>query len=101
MKNTLISILCLLSGLPNCFAADAALMTIPVDSPAFVFSPGNWTGDAGRAGKVFRQSWNPGAYFRVTWESKNPQPVAKLRFDISTYQSSFKPPLLAYAIDGI
>ena len=101
MKNTLISILCLLSGLPNCFAADATLMTIPVDSPAFVFSPGNWTCDAGRAGKAFLQTWNPGAYFRVTWESKNPQPVAKLRFDISTYQPSFKPPLLAYAIDGI
>ena len=101
MKNTLISILCLLFGLPNCFAADAASMTIPVDSPAFVFSPGNWTGDAGRAGKVFRQTWNPGAYFRVTWESKNQQPVAKLRLDISTYPPSFKAPLLAYAIDGI
>jgi hypothetical protein len=63
MKNTLVLILCLLFGLPNCFAADASLMTIPVDSPAFVFSPGNWTGDAGRAGKVFRQTWNPGAYF--------------------------------------
>ena len=101
MNNTLISILCLLFGLPNCFAADASLMTIPVDSPAFVFSPGNWTGDAGRAGNVFRQTWNPGAYFRVTWQSKNPQPVAKLRLDISTYQPSFKPPLLAYSIDGI
>ncbi len=65
MKNTLVFMLCLLFGLPNCFAADAALMTIPVDSPAFVFSPGNWTGDAGRAGKVFRQTWNPGAYYSV------------------------------------
>ena len=101
MKNTLVFILGLLSGLPNCFAADAALVTLPVDSPAFVFSPGNWTGDAGRAGNVFRQTWNPGAYFRVTWQSKNPQPVAKLRLDISTYQPGFKPPLLAYAIDGI
>ncbi|MEI7903100.1 MAG: SGNH/GDSL hydrolase family protein [bacterium] len=101
MKNTLVLILCILFRLPNIYAADAALMTIPVDSPAFVFSPGNWTGDAGRAGKAFRQTWNPGAYFRVTWESKNPQPVAKLRFDISTYQKSFFPPLLVYSIDGI
>jgi hypothetical protein len=101
MKNTLVFILFWLSGLPNCFAADAASMTLPVDSPAFVFSPGNWTGDAGRAGKVFRQTWNPGAYFRVTWESMNPKPVAKLRLDTSTYQPSFKPPLLAYSIDGI
>ena len=101
MKNTLVFILCLLSGQSNCFAADATLMTLPVDSPAFVFSPGNWTGDAGRAGKDFRQTWNPGVYFRVTWESKNPQPVARLRLDISTYQPSFKPPLLAYSIDGI
>ncbi len=82
-------------------ATEASLMTLPVDSPAFVFSPGNWTGDAGRAGKFFRQTWNPGAYFRITWESKNPQPEVKLRLDISTYQPSFKPPLLAYSIDGI
>jgi len=65
MNSPLVLILCLLSGLPLCYAADASLMTIPVDSPAFVFSPGNWTGDAGRAGKVFRQTWNPGAYFSV------------------------------------
>ncbi|MCX6872591.1 MAG: SGNH/GDSL hydrolase family protein [Verrucomicrobia bacterium] len=101
MKNTLVFMFCLLSGLPNCFAADAALMTIPVDSPAFVFSPGNWTGDAGRAGKVFRQTWNPGAYFRVTWESKNPQPVARLRLDLSINQETLKPSPVAYSIDGI
>jgi len=91
----------LMAAITRLHAADAALMTIPVDSPAFVFSPGNWSGDAGRAGKVFRQTWNPGAYFRVTWESKSPLPVAKLQLDISTYQPSFKPPLLAYSIDGI
>jgi hypothetical protein len=82
-------------------AADASLMTIPVDSPAFAFSPGNWTGDAGRAGKVFRQTWNPGAYFRVTWESQNPQPVARLRLDISPNQATCKPSPLAYSVDGI
>ena len=91
----------MLTAITRLHAADASLMTIPVDSPAFVFSPGNWTGDAGRAGKIFRQTWNPGAYFRVTWESKNPQPVAKLRLDISTNQTTCKPSPLAYSIDGI
>jgi hypothetical protein len=51
------------------YAQDAATTLIPVDSSAFVFSPGNWVGDEGRGGEVFRQTWNPGAYFRVTWES--------------------------------
>ncbi len=82
-------------------ADEAAAMTIPVDSPAFVFSPGNWTGDEGRAGKLFRQTWNPGAYFRVSWETKNPKPTAKLLLDTSTFTAKFKPPQLAYAIDGI
>jgi len=101
MKSTLVLILCLLYGLPNCFAADAALMTIPIDSLAFVFSPGNWTGDAGRAGKVFRQTWNPGAYFRVTWESKNPQPVVKLRLDMPHHKVAFNPSPISYCIDGV
>ena len=79
----------------------AEAMRIAVDSPAFVFSPGNWTGDAGRGGKVFRQTWNPGAYFRVAWESANPKPAAKLMLDASTYPPQFKPPKLAYCIDGV
>ena len=58
-------IILLLASLAPLHAADTS--TIPVDSPAFLFSPGNWTGDAGRAGKEFRQTWYPGAYFRVTW----------------------------------
>ena len=83
------------------FAADATTVAVSVDSPAFVFSPGNWTGDAGRGGKLFRQTWNPGAYFRVTWETSNSKPTAKLLLDTSSYVPSFKPPLLAYSIDGV
>lgn len=79
----------------------AAAATIPVDSPAFVFSPGNWTGDDGRSGKLFRQTWNPGAYFRVTWETKEAKPTAKLLLDTSGYIPKFPPPLLAYDIDGV
>ena len=80
-------------------AADT--ITIPVDSPAFVFSPGNWTGDEGRAGKIFRQTWNPGAYFRVAWETGNAKPTAKILMDTSTYPPNFSPPLIAYCIDGV
>jgi len=79
----------------------AASTTIPVDSPAFIFSPGNWTGDEGRAGKAFRQSWNPGAYFRVEWETGSLKPVAKILMDTSTYPPNFNPPQIAYNIDGV
>lgn len=76
-------------------------MTLSVDSPAWVFSPGNWVGDEGRGGKVFRQTWNSGAYFRVTWKTDNPNPAAKILLDPSTYPPGLKPPLIAYSIDGI
>ncbi len=76
-------------------------VTIPVQSPAMVFSPGNWTGDEGRVGNVFRQTWNPGAYFRVTWETSAAKPTAKLLLDISTYPQGFKVPQIAYCIDGV
>jgi len=80
-------------------AAETTL--IRVDSPAVVFSPGNWTGDHGRGGKIFRQTWNPGAYFRVAWETGNPSPVARILLDTSTYPPKFKPPIIAYCIDGV
>lgn len=76
-------------------------MTIPVDSPAFVFSPGNWTGDDGRAGKVFRQTWYPGAYFRVAWKTMDPAPIARILLDTSGYPPTLKPPQIAYNIDGV
>jgi len=76
-------------------------VTIPVQSSAMAFSPGNWTGDDGRGGNVFRQTWNPGAYFRVTWETPAAKPTAKLLLDISTYPQGFKTPQIAYNIDGI
>ena len=76
-------------------------LTIAVDSPAFMFSPANWTGDEGRAGKLFRQTWNSGAYFRIAWETANPKPTARLLLDVSTYPAKLKPPLIAYCIDGV
>lgn len=80
---------------------DTTTTIISVDSSAFVFSPGNWTGDAGRGGKRFRQTWNPGAYLRVTWETENPKPTATLLLNTSTYTFDFQPPQIAYAIDGV
>lgn len=73
---------------------------IAVDSPALVFSPANWTGDAGRGGKEFRQSWYSGAYFRVSWESSNETPEATLLFDTSGYPEGFSRPRIVYNIDG-
>ncbi|HEY1170541.1 MAG TPA: SGNH/GDSL hydrolase family protein [Verrucomicrobiae bacterium] len=76
-------------------------VTISVQSPAMVFSPGNWTGDTGRGGNVYRQTWNAGAYFRVTWETSADKPTAKLLLDTSTYPPNFKLPQIAYNIDGV
>ena len=83
-------------------AAPASGLVIPVDSNAFVFSPGNWTGDKGRAGNAFRQTWCPGAYFRVKWEAPAKKMVSvKILLDTAGYGASLKPPLLAYCIDGV
>ncbi len=100
MRNIILVLIALLLTPPSAVRA-ADTITIPVDSPAIVFSPGNWTGDEGRAGKSFRQTWNPGAYFRVTWETSNPKPVAKILLDTSTYPPRFNPPQIAYCIDGV
>jgi lysophospholipase L1-like esterase len=106
MKKLILALLGLCSATgfgaePAAPTAEATLTTIRVDSPAFVFSPGNWTGDEGRGGKEFRQTWYSGAYFRVTWETKQAAPTAKLALDCSTYTDAFKPPKIAYAIDGV
>jgi hypothetical protein len=75
--------------------------TIPVISSAFVFSPGNWTGDQGRGGSVYRQSWYPGAYFRVTWSTTNENPSADLLLDTSTLQDMKNKPVITYNVDGV
>lgn len=83
-------------------AQDAATAVLPVSSPAFFFSPGNWSGDSGRGGSVFRQTWNPGAYFRVTWTTSSENPTAELLLDTSTFGDKVKnPPELTYNIDGL
>lgn len=99
-KKMIVSCACAALGIAG-FARAQAPLTIPVDSSAFVFSPGNWVGDSGRGGKIFRQTWNPGAYFRVTWESDTTNTVPTLLLDASTYDGSFNPPVLACNLDGI
>ncbi|MEC5128599.1 SGNH/GDSL hydrolase family protein [Verrucomicrobiales bacterium BCK34] len=86
--------------LPFFILEAAEAETIAVDSPAFVFSPANWTGDAGRGGEEFRQTWYSGAYFRVSWETSSDTPEATLLFDTSGYPEGFSRPRLAYNIDG-
>ena len=76
-------------------------MTIPVDSPSYFFSPGNWVGDEGRSGKIFRQTWNPGAYFRVSWSSASTNPTAAITMDTSSYPEGINPPKISYNLDGI
>jgi hypothetical protein len=81
-------------------SSDLKWKTIPVSSKAFLFSPGNWTGDKGRNGDVFRQTWNPGAYFCVAWETDNTRSFARILIDTCGYTSDFKP-AIAYAVDGV
>jgi len=89
------------------YAADAivpaplATKTIGVSSPAFAFSPGNWTGDKGRGGDGFRQTWTSGAYFRVSWRSALKPRNVKLLLDTSQYDDSIKvKPMITYCLDS-
>jgi hypothetical protein len=54
-----------------------ATINIPVNSPAFQFSPGNWKGDTGRGGSVYRQTWNVGAWFKFQFNASS-SPTATL-----------------------
>ncbi|GBQ21478.1 hypothetical protein AA0472_0464 [Acetobacter estunensis NRIC 0472] len=45
----------------------AASTALPVDCESFLFSPGNWSGDAGRRGSGWRRTWNVGAWLKVVW----------------------------------
>jgi len=106
MRNMALGIIAGLSGIFSGLglaaeAGSSPVRVIPVDSPASVFSPANWTGDEGRGGSRFRQTWNPYAYFRVAWESKVKNPKATLLLDTSTFTDGFKPLHIAYAVDGV
>jgi lysophospholipase L1-like esterase len=78
------------------FAVPArAELTLPVDSPAARFSPGNWAGDAGRGGSLFRRTWNNGAWCQWRWTTPAEHPAAKLLITNQTRGST-----IAYFLDG-
>jgi hypothetical protein len=60
-------------------ASASSTSVIPVDSAAFLFSPGNWRGDTGRGGSAWRRAWGNGAFFHVRWQAgSNPTAVLNL-----------------------
>lgn len=59
-------------------ACPTGAAVIPVNSAAFHFSPGNWSGDAGRGGSGFRRTWINGSYFSVYWTASTQSPTATL-----------------------
>ena len=101
MRNTALAIIAGLSSILSPALAAEGRAVIPVDSPAFVFSPANWVGDEGRGGAKFRQTWNSYAYCRIAWETKVAAPQATLLLDTSTFTEAFKPLRIACAVDGV
>lgn len=69
--------------------------TLPVTSPAMLFSPGNWRGDTGRGGTVSRSSWNNGAWIRIAWNA-SANPVANL-----LVTSTARTNMLSYFINDV
>lgn len=79
-------------------APPVPIVTIPVSSAAFRFSPGNWVGDVGRnSGNVYRQTWNPGAYFTATWATTSASPTANILFDETGLNTNAQ---FSYFVDG-
>jgi hypothetical protein len=72
-----------------------------VDDPAITFSPGNWTGDSGRGGAIYRQTWYPGAYFRLEWTTTGKPNRVRIKLDPSVYGGVVKQtPRITYVVDG-
>lgn len=76
-------------------------VTLKVDSPAAIYSPGNWSGDTGRGGSQYRQTWCIGGSMLWNWETPTNNPKATLLLDDSMFTTNFSRPLIAYSIDGI
>lgn len=75
--------------------AQAADVTIPVNSSAVHFSPGNWAGDARRGGAKFRVTWNNGAYCAWYWSTTAASPTATLQISNPTPGAA-----ISYYLDG-
>jgi hypothetical protein len=70
---------------------------LPVTSPAIRFSPGNWSGDKGRGGNLYRQTWNSGAYFTCVWSTTAPNSFISILFDNTGLAPAGN---LSYSLDG-
>jgi len=80
---------------PSSISINVAVpVVIPVNSAAFLFSPGNWVGDTGRGGSVSRSSWNAGAYFRLYWSTTGTPSCVLNIYNL------FGSCTLAYKVDG-
>jgi hypothetical protein len=76
-------------------AAPAITVSVPVTDPAFKFSPGNWKGDTGRGGSVYRSTWNAGAYFEFQW-SASANPGALISMGNGTTDTK-----ISYSVNGL
>lgn len=89
----LLWLVCLVGLSPACLAQ--ASVILPVDSPAAHFSPGDWGGDAGRGGHLFRQSWTNGAYCSWRWSTTSATSSATLLISDPTPGAA-----ISYFLDG-
>ena len=69
-------------------------ITLGVTSPALQFSPGNWRGDTVRAGSVYRQTWNVGAWVKFTWTA-SATPTAEILLNSASSTS-----VVSYLLNG-
>ena len=76
-------------------------VTLPVNSPAAKFSPGNWAGDAGRGGAAYRRSWNNGASQQWAWSTNSSSPSAVLNVTNSTSGSAISYDLNGTFVDNV
>ena len=72
----------------------APSVVVGISSAAWRFSPGNWAGDTGRGGTVYRRSWCNGAYATVYWTASS-SPTATLSITNATTSSA-----ISYVLNG-
>lgn len=84
-----------LSSNTQSVAVTTAPTAVAVNSPAFAFSPGNWSGDTGRGGSVYRRTWNNGAYFRFTGTA-SASPTWTLNLPVSPGTN-----IISYYVNGV
>ena len=70
-------------------------VVIGISSPAWHFSPGNWAGDTGRGGSVYRQTPYWGAYANAYWTTTS-NPAAVLNISDQTAGA-----YISYFLNGI